>query len=86
MHVRRTNIVADATRALKRNFDATKLLKVMFAGEPSVDEGGPRREFFQLVIKEIFIMSGLFNGWPLNVVLAHNVEALADNQYFLVGR
>ena len=86
-HVRRSNLVADAMCALKkRNFDATKLLKVMFVGEPSVDEGEPTREFFQLVIKEVFIMSGLFHGWPLNLILVYNVEALADNQYFLVGK
>ena len=84
--VRRSNLVADATRALKKhNFDPMKLLKVVFVGEPSVDEGGPRRECFQLVIKEV-TMSGLFHGWPQNVVLAHSIEALADNRYFLVGK
>ena len=87
IHVRRSNLVADTMRALKKhNFDAEKLLKVVFVGEPCVDEGGPRREFFQLVIKEVFTMSGLLHGWPQNVVLTHNVQAVADNQYFLVGK
>ena len=87
IHVRRNNLVGDAMRALRKSsFDPAKLLNVLFVGEPSVDEGGPRREFFQLVIKEVFMMSGLFHGWPQNVVLAHNVEALADNRYLLVGK
>ena len=87
IHVKISNLVIDAIRALKRcSFDAAKLLKVVFVGEPSIGEGGPRREFFQLVIKEVFMMSGLFHGWLQNVVLAHNVEELADNRYFLVGK
>ena len=74
IHVQRSNLVADTMCALKKhNFDAQKLLKVVFADEPCVDEGGPRREFFQLVIKEVFTMSGVFHGSPQNVVLAHNV-------------
>ena len=32
------------------------------------------------------MMSGLFHGWPQTVVLAHNVEALGDSRYFLVGK
>ena len=31
-----------------------KPLKVVFEGEPGIDEGGVRKEFFQLVIKELF--------------------------------
>ena len=40
MHVRRNNLVGDAMRALRKcNLDPAKLLKVVFVGEPSVDEG-----------------------------------------------
>lgn len=31
-----------------------KPLKVVFEGEPGIDEGGVRKEFFQLIIKELF--------------------------------
>ena len=44
----------------KSTFDMSKILTVVFVGEPSVDEGGPRREFFRLALKEIFAHSGLF--------------------------
>ena len=57
--------LSDAALAFSRpNFNVSKLLKVVFVGEPSVDEGGPRREFFQLLMKEAFTSSGLFAGWP----------------------
>ena len=57
-----------------------------FIGEASVDEGGPRREFFQLAVKEVLKMPSLFTGWPENVIPQHNVEAVAKNTYFTVGR
>ena len=50
-----------------------------FVGKPSV-EGGPQREFFQFLMKEAFTSSGLFAGWPQNVVPFHSVEAVAANR------
>ena len=62
------------------------MLKVTFIGEASVDEGGPHREFFQLSVKEVLRMPSLFTGWPHNVVPQHNVEAVANNTYFTIGK
>ena len=31
-------------------------------------------------------MPSLFTGWPLNVILQCNVEAVASNTYFTVGK
>ena len=87
LHVRRSHLVADTLRAFsKPTFDVSKSLKVVFVGEPSVDEGGPRREFFQLALKEIFAHSGLFSGWPSNVLPLHNVEAVASNRFYVIGK
>lgn len=87
IHVRRSNLITDTIRAFsKPTFNVSKLLKVVFVGEPSVDEGGPRREFFQLIMKESFMASGLFVGWPQNIIPVHNVEALADNKYYVIGK
>lgn len=87
IHVRRSHLFSDATRAFSRtNFNVSKMLKVVFVGEPSVDEGGPRREFFQLLLKEAFTSSGLFVGWPQNVIPIHSVEAVAANKYYIVGK
>ena len=30
----------------KHGVDAKSMLKIVFIGEPAVDDGGPRREFF----------------------------------------
>ena len=82
--VRRSHLFSDAACAFSRpNFNVSKLLKVVFVGEPSVDEGGPRRDFFQLLMKEAFTSSGLFAGWPQNVVPMHSVKAVAAN---IVGK
>ena len=57
--VRRCHIFEDAMVAIRRGFDEQKHLKVIFIGEPAVDDGGPRREFFvleQLQIVVLFLM------------------------------
>ena len=86
IHVRRKCLFSDAVRAFSRlSFNVSKMLKVTFLGEEAVDDGGPRREFFSFLMKEAFHTSGLFSGWPSNVVPLHNVEAVANN-FFLVGK
>ena len=87
IHVRRSHLITDAIRAFsKSTFNASKMLKVVFVGEPSVDEGGPRREFFQLAMKDAFTTTGLFAGWPENVVPVHNVGAVVNNDYYVIGK
>ena len=46
--VRRGNIMDDTIASLRVGFDEKKHVRVRFIGEPAVDEGGPRREFFML--------------------------------------
>ena len=59
IHIRRAHLIEDTLRAFsKPSFNVSKVLKVVFFAESSVDEGGPRREFFQLVMKEAFSKSG----------------------------
>ena len=43
---RRGHIYKDTVESLRRGFDETKHIRVIFFGEPAVDNGGPRREFF----------------------------------------
>lgn len=87
IYIRRNNLFSDALRAFsKPGFNVSKMLKVVFIGEASVDEGGPRREFFQLLMKEAFTASGLFAGWPNNAVPVHNVQAVTSNRYYIVGK
>ncbi len=86
IHVRRNNIFADALRQFsKQAFDVSKTLRVRFVGEAAVDEGGPRREFFHLLMQDTF-KSALFAGYPNHTVPLHNVEAVSNNTYFFVGK
>ena len=85
--MRRRLLFEDALWAFSRpTFNVSKVLKVTFIGEEAVDDGGPRREFFSLLVKDTFHSSGLFTGWPSNVVPEHSVEAVATNKFYVVGK
>ena len=58
-----------------RCYNETKPLKVTFLGEPAVDEGGPKREFFMLLMGEIANNGSLLDGSPNNKILRHNTSA-----------
>lgn len=55
LHVRRESLVQDTiSQLLSGEKNIKKPLKVHFIGEEGVDEGGIRKEFFQLVVKDLF--------------------------------
>ncbi|KAJ1912086.1 hypothetical protein IWQ60_009830, partial [Tieghemiomyces parasiticus] len=56
LEIRREHIVRDALCQLadKSTTDLQKQLKVRFVGEEAIDEGGVQKEFFQLIVREIF--------------------------------
>ncbi|KAJ3265073.1 putative E3 ubiquitin-protein ligase HTD2, partial [Blyttiomyces sp. JEL0837] len=56
LEVRRDHIVRDAISQLatKTPNDLRKQLRVSFAGEEGIDEGGIQKEFFQLIVNDIF--------------------------------
>lgn len=55
MNVRRTNLVEDTLDIIsKSNINFKKPLKVKFIGEQGVDEGGVKKEFFMLLIRQLF--------------------------------
>lgn len=86
IHVRRSHVFSDALRQFsKESFAVNKMLKIIFVGEAALDEGGPRREFFHLLMREIF-KSSLFSGFPSNVVPVHNIKAVSNNTYFVIGK
>lgn len=59
---------------------------IHFVGKAAEDVGGPRREFFCLLIEQMFQLQDMFVGWPSNVVMKHNVEAVAANKYCVAGK
>ncbi len=42
--------------------------------------------FFRLVLKESFHSSGLFVGWPSNVLPIHDIGAVAANKFYIIGK
>lgn len=47
IHIRRSHLFHDAFRAFSQStFDISKMLRVCFIGDASIDDGGPRRDFF----------------------------------------
>ena len=53
--VRRSNVWEDSLKQFTKlqGLSYNKNIKVTFVGEPAVDSGGPRREYFTLLIRAI---------------------------------
>ena len=85
--VRRRHIWNDAKRALQRpSFEDKVGLNITFIGEQAHDAGGPLREFFRLLWQSLSKNCSLFSGQECKRILAHNVTALQQQEYLLVGR
>ena len=85
--VRRRHIWRDSKLVLCRpNNVYSTGMQITFVSEAAVDEGGPRREYFRLVLAEIANNNSLFDGHPQQRVVRHNLIELAGNSYFIVGR
>jgi hypothetical protein len=55
LEVSRDNLIEDTLHQLTYQENKTKMqLKVHFRGEEGIDEGGLTKEFFSLIIKELF--------------------------------
>ena len=46
LSVRRKKIWDDLKKAARKRIGPTSNLKIVFLGEPAIDDGGPKREFF----------------------------------------
>lgn len=84
--VRRNEIWKDAIQSLKRSFNESKHLRFTFLGEPAVDDGGPKREFFMLFMNSLNSQESLFEGPLDRRVLRHNTSALDKDVYKIVGK
>ena len=82
---RRRHIWEDALNSFKRGIPASKYLRVTFLGEPAVDAGGPLREFFRLLLGEIFRNGSLFCGPDTARVPLHNAAALTKGTFKYIG-
>ncbi|CAH2063564.1 unnamed protein product, partial [Iphiclides podalirius] len=92
LKVRRTHIIDDALVelemiAMERSLDLKKQLVVEFEGEQGVDEGGVSKEFFQLIVEEIFNPDyGMFTQQPDTETVWFNPTSFeTDAQFTLIG-
>ena len=83
--VRRSHIWDDALRAVKRNFVESKHIRITFLGESAIDGGGPRREFFMLLMNSIKENNSLLEGLSNSRVVRHNTAAIQDELYLSLG-
>ncbi|XP_063892746.1 ubiquitin-protein ligase E3A [Helicoverpa armigera] len=92
LKVRRTHIIDDALVglemvAMERALDLKKQLVVEFEGEQGVDEGGVSKEFFQLIVEEIFNPDyGMFTQHPDSLTVWFNMTSFeTEAQFTLIG-
>ncbi|XP_031158223.1 ubiquitin-protein ligase E3A-like [Sander lucioperca] len=92
LKVRRDHIIDDALVrlemiAMENPADLKKQLYVEFEGEQGVDEGGVSKEFFQLVVEEIFNPDiGMFTYDERTKLFWFNSSSLEnEGQYTLIG-
>ncbi|XP_026765409.2 ubiquitin-protein ligase E3A [Galleria mellonella] len=92
LKVRRSHIIDDALVelemvAMERVLDLKKQLVVEFEGEQGVDEGGVSKEFFQLIVEEIFNPDyGMFTHQAdTNTVWFNPTSFETEAQFTLIG-
>ena len=84
--VRRKHTWSDTKRAMKRpSFDSRIGLEIVFIGEEAQDAGGPLREYFRLLWRDVAADGCLFAGADDARVLMHNMLSLQSGDYALVG-
>lgn len=88
LKVRRAHLIQDTMlRVSQQHQDLKKPLKVQFVAEEGIDEGGVQKEFFQLIMAQIFDgMFGMFVYDDERRVFWFNRSSLESNREFeLIG-
>ena len=88
LSVNRESIWRDAFMFYKGQIDATRPLRVEFTGdsEMGIDGGGPRREFFQLLVQHLAsTAAGFFEGAGAALLPVMKGPALRLRHFRIVG-
>ncbi|OMJ93874.1 hypothetical protein SteCoe_3065 [Stentor coeruleus] len=88
LEVRRDNLLQDTlSMIMSGDMNLKKPLKVHFLGEEGIDEGGVKKEFFQLIVKELFDPEfSMFIRYDSQQFYWFNPDTLESNVNFeLVG-
>lgn len=85
--VSRENIISDTLRQLSsKSKDLIKPLRVTFKGEEGFDEGGLSKEFFQIIMTELFNpMYGMFTHYENNLYNFNSFSFEANIEFELIG-
>ena len=88
--ISRGSILSDSIALFKqRDFDFNSPVKITFEGEPAIDGGGPKCEYFTLLLRELLSASSaihLFEGKDGKYLPLHNSDALRSKLYLVAGR
>ncbi|KAI8493983.1 hypothetical protein Bbelb_283300 [Branchiostoma belcheri] len=86
--VRRDNVWrALEDKLTKKNFDASKMVKVKFIGEEdTLDFGGPKNEMFRMALQGIFETSGLFEHSPHGYLPISSPIAIVNGDFETAGK
>ena len=88
LRVRRSHLVEDSLDALARQDRRSLLrpLRVAFEGEPAIDEGGVRKEFFQCLVEQLFNPDyGMFEWADETRVFWFSRTSADSAEFFLIG-
>ena len=78
--------MAGCIEMFERKFYIWSHVRVTFLGEPAVDDGGPRREFFMLLMEALNSQEFLLSGNRTRRVLKHNTLAFDRGVYHTIGK
>lgn len=88
--ISRDLLLSDSVRFFKRReFDYKSAVRVVFEGEPAVDGGGPKREYFTLLLQSLLSPSApirLFEGRESFIMPMHNMDAIRAGMFKVAGR
>ena len=88
--VNRDCLLADSICAFKSTlFDFDQTFRITFENEAAIDGGGPTREYFTLLLKELVSPSSsirLFEGQENRLIPMHNTDALRGGIFKVAGR
>ena len=88
--VNRETLLEDSICVFKAaTFNFDQKFRVTFENESAIDAGGPSREYFSLLLKELVHPSGsvrLFEGQQNRLLPMHNTDALRGGLFKVAGR
>lgn len=90
INVSRESIFQDSIAIFKNpGFDMSKPCKIVFEDEPAIDGGGPKREYFALLLASLLspnIPVRLFEGQSNRILPIHNADALRAHLFKVAGK